>query len=91
MSLCRSRVRERVQNNGRDHEHSINVFHRLMLRGKLRFAVRWITERDSSGLLSPMDMTKAKTTAGGTAEVSVLDALSIERFRAGHFTCKNTD
>ena len=57
-----------------DHEHSMNVFHPLMLQDKLRSAVRWITERNSSELLSPMDMTKAKTTAGDTAEVCVTDA-----------------
>ena len=86
-SLQKSSSRKSAEQRKRDHEHSMNVFHRLMLRGKLRSAVRWITERDSSGLVSPMDMTKAKTTAGGMAEVSVLDALSMKHPSPGP-SCK---
>ena len=29
-----------------EHDHSVRIFHHLMLLGKLRSAVHWITERD---------------------------------------------
>ena len=77
-SLQKSSLRKSAAQRKRDHEHSTNVFHHLMLQGKLSSAVRWITERDNSRLLSPTDMTKAKTTAGSMGEVSVLDAFSMK-------------
>ena len=36
-------------------EHRANTFHGLVLRGKLRTAVRWITEREKGGVLQPND------------------------------------
>ena len=32
-------------------EHMAQTFHSLVLRGKLRTAVRWITDRDKGGVL----------------------------------------
>ena len=32
-------------------EHQAQTYHRLVLRGKLRMAVRWITEREKGGVL----------------------------------------
>ena len=58
-----------------EHEHSIKIFHRLMIQGKLRPTVRWITERDCKGLLSPTDRIKAKTPADGEKEMSVMEVL----------------
>ena len=34
-------------------EHRAKTFHGLVLRGKLRTAVRWITEREKGGVLQP--------------------------------------
>ena len=34
-------------------EHRAKTFHGLVLRGKLRTAVRWITEREKGGVLKP--------------------------------------
>ena len=34
-------------------EHRAKTFHGLVLRGKLRTAVRWITEREKGGMLQP--------------------------------------
>ena len=34
-------------------EHRAKTFHGLVLRGKLRTAVRWITEREKGGVLLP--------------------------------------
>ena len=73
-SFQRSRWRGDAAWQKREHEHSVNVFHRLMIQGKLRAAVRWLTERDSAGLLSPSKMTKVKTSSGEEIDVSALDA-----------------
>ena len=34
-------------------EHRAQTYHSLVLRGKLRSAVRWITEREPGGVLQP--------------------------------------
>ena len=34
-------------------EHRAKTFHGLVLRGKIRTAVRWITEREKGGVLQP--------------------------------------
>ena len=36
-------------------EHRAQTYHSLVLRRKLRMAVRWITERDTGGLLQPRE------------------------------------
>ena len=36
-------------------EHRAQTYHSLVLRGKLRSAVRWITERETGGVLHPGD------------------------------------
>ena len=36
-------------------EHRAQTYHSLVLRGKLRLAVRWITERDTDRVLQPGD------------------------------------
>ena len=38
------------------HEHVVKVFTRLMMKGELRAATRWITERSSGKVLSPGDV-----------------------------------
>ena len=35
--------------------HRAQTYHSLVLRGKLRLAVRWITERETGGVLQPGD------------------------------------
>ena len=34
-------------------EHRAQTYHSLVLRGKIRTAVRWITERETGGVLQP--------------------------------------
>ena len=34
-------------------EHRSKIFHGLVLRGKLRTAVKWVTEREKGGVLQP--------------------------------------
>ena len=37
-------------------EHRDKTYHSLVLQGKLRMAVRWITERDKGGVIQPTDL-----------------------------------
>ena len=48
-------------------EHRAQTYHSLVLRGKLRSAVRWITERETGGVLHPRD--RCKKTGGRVLEV----------------------
>ncbi|BES98429.1 Hypothetical protein NTJ_11244 [Nesidiocoris tenuis] len=43
-------------------EHVVQVFHRLMLRGKVREAVRWLTESGNSSVLAPYSRTNSGKT-----------------------------
>ena len=36
-------------------EHRAQTYHSLVLRGKLRTLVRWITERETGGVIQPSD------------------------------------
>ena len=69
-------------NNARRHEqecaHTERIFHRLMIEGKVRSAVRWITERERGGLLKATDVTTAKDSHGQNVEMSVLEALRLK-------------
>ena len=60
-ALCRTR------HSAVDEDSIIRVFTRLMLRGKVKSAVRWATERTRGIVLSPSDMLDGSTT--------VMDAL----------------
>ena len=37
-------------------EHRAKTYHSLVLQGKLQMALRWITERDTGGVLQPMEL-----------------------------------
>ena len=37
-------------------EHRAKIFHSLVIRGKLRSSVRWITNRDKCGVFQPGDI-----------------------------------
>ena len=69
-------------NNARRQEQECalteRIFHRLMIEGKVRSAVRWITERERGGLLKATDVTTAKDSHGQNADMSVLEALRLK-------------
>ena len=56
-------------------EHTERVFHRLLIEGKVRSAVRWITERERGGLLKATDITTITNSQGQKVEMTVLEAL----------------
>ena len=73
---------DRSFGNGRDSkrreqafEHMERVFHRLMIEGKVRSAVRWITERERGGLLKATDITTITNSQGQKVEMTVLEVL----------------
>ena len=52
-----------------DEEATVRVFTKLMLRGKVKAAVRWATERSRGVVLSPDDV------AEGSSGVTIMDIL----------------
>ena len=66
-----------------DRAHTSRVFHRLMIQGKTRATVRWITEREKAGLLEAKDLTKVKTSDGCEFEMTVLEALQLKHPEPG--------
>ena len=77
-----SRCDHLYQNNRRrrdycDNEHIERVFARLMLLGKVRSAMRWLTSRSKGHLLTPTD-TNSVTINGDTQSVPVIDALRVK-------------
>ena len=55
-------------------EHRAQTYHSLVLRGKLRTAVRWSTEREMGGVLQPGD----RCTKTGDRVMEVLRAKHLE-------------
>ena len=55
-------------------EHRAKTFHGLVLRGKLRTVVRWITEREKGGVLQP----EGKYTKTGDRVLEVLHAKHLD-------------
>ena len=55
----------------RDEKHVVKVFTRLTMEGKVRAAVRWISEKASRSVLHPSDLVSAKDEHGSTSQQSV--------------------
>ena len=54
----------------------VKVFTRLMLQGKVRAAVRWLSEKSRSNVLSPSDIVECKNGNGVQISVWELSSLS---------------
>ena len=55
-------------------EHTNRIFSRLMLQGKIRSAMRWLTERSKGSVLFPTDTTTIVVN-GNETTVPVIEAL----------------
>uniref|UniRef100_A0A1X7U8J9 Reverse transcriptase domain-containing protein n=1 Tax=Amphimedon queenslandica TaxID=400682 RepID=A0A1X7U8J9_AMPQE len=71
---CNKALKSRVRRPGID-SHCDRVFSRLMMQGKIRAAVRWITERSGSGQLAPTDEITERNDDGSTIKKSVVEVL----------------
>jgi hypothetical protein len=58
-----------------DKNHEASVFNRLMMLGKVRSAVRWITEREKGGVLQHDDLVPSKDAQGNPIMRSVGEIL----------------
>ena len=65
----------RAQTPRADDNHLITVFTKLMLQGKVRAAVRWLSEQSKGKVLSSHCTVKLKDQNGSLSTMSVLDAL----------------
>ena len=65
-------------------QHTERVFHRLMIEGKVRSAVRWITERERGGLLRATDITTAANSQAQKVEMPVMEALRLKHPAPGN-------
>ena len=61
-----------------DESHLVSVFTKLMLQGKVRAAVRWISEHSKGNVLLPSDQTEIQGPQGDIIKVSVLEALKMK-------------
>ena len=57
-----------------DSSHVVRVFTRLMLKGNVRAAVRWVSEK-SRGVLKPTDLLDVKKPNGESVKMSVFEVL----------------
>ena len=58
-----------------DDKHIVKVFTRLMLQGKVRAAVRWLSERGRGKVLHPSELVEVKDKHGKVLQSSVWDVL----------------
>ncbi len=55
-------------------DHITKVFSKLMLQGKIKAAVRWLSENAKGGILHPMEMVDSKVN-GKVVKIPVWEAL----------------
>ena len=55
-----------------DEEHTAKIFTKLMLLGKVKAVMRWVTERITGGLLNPSNIVSS---GGNSTSMSVMDVL----------------
>ena len=61
--------------HSQDDNHVTRVFTRLMLCGKIRAAIRWLSENGQGYVLQPSDMIDVKNASGELLKQSVLEVL----------------
>ena len=80
-------VRKRKSNN-QSSDHVTRVFTRLMLLGKVKAAMRWLSDESRGRVLLPTDTIQVQTN-GQIDSISVLDALKLKHPKA-QLPCSST-
>jgi hypothetical protein len=65
----------KLNNKSYDGAHVDKIFSKLMFQGKIKAAVRWVTERSQCGLLTPSDEVELKADNGSGVKCTVMDVL----------------
>ena len=73
---CDKTLRSQAHMNNK--EHFVNVFTRLMLQGKTKAAMRWLSDQSEGLVLPPSHMTQVKAQDGTLTSMSVLEALRLK-------------
>jgi hypothetical protein len=74
---CERSFTNQSRHRANNENHIINVFTRLMLQGKVRAAVRWLTERSKGHVLRPTEQIKM-IIDGQEKSISVIEALKLK-------------
>ena len=78
---------QRLKQGNNDSKQRARIFHRLVMRGKIRAATRFITQRESGGVLQPTEKdTKTYMIDGIPTERTVLQSLKQKHPKARSVT-----
>ena len=77
------KVNQRWKQGNEETNHKARIFHCLVMRGKVRTAARYITQRESGGVLQPTQKdTKTYKVDGQLTEKTVLESLMLKHLKA---------
>ena len=68
---------QKRKSNNQSPDHTAKVFTRLMLLGKVKAAMRWLSGESRGGLLLPTDSVQSQSN-GQTCSINVVDALKLK-------------